>query len=310
MKSYAVLVLLLLVGCSNPESSFERLYFATYYWRVTDIPKPDVRVISYVEYTHDLKALKANRQLPGSDFKFYQIDLFSSFADSLNRLADTTHRDISYQREVFPPMVDENSYAIVIVKPGKILMIGFLRHTLPSNLTPFFQILRRHSGDEKTEISLADTTMFGKLESMILANPQLPQPPPVKTLKFIAPKIATRVKGENEQLTSDSSDTIKFESLLEPPPLRVVKVRTDSSRIMTRYDKGLNFVREFNELDSFEVVYLKDFSFETQKIRRSGIFVGGYEKGIWHYYDSTGAVTSTKDFGPWDKKMHVRHHKP
>jgi len=117
---------------------------------------------------------------------------------------------------------------------------------------------------------------------------------------------STKERGEKEQLTSDKRDIINYKPLLEPPPLRVDKARTDSSEIQTRYDEGLNFVREFNELDSFEVTYFKDFSFKTKKIRQSGVFVGGYEKGIWYYYDLIGVLTSTKDFGPWDKKMHIR----
>jgi|GEM_PF-4680894 len=109
-------------------------------------------------------------------------------------------------------------------------------------------------------------------------------------------------KVDND-LTSDSGDTTRYEQLLEPPPLRVERVRTDSSEITTRYDEQLNFIREFNRLDSFEVTYYKDFSFKTKEIRETGVFVNGDPKGVWSYYDSTGKLTSTKDFGHWDKKM-------
>lgn len=117
---------------------------------------------------------------------------------------------------------------------------------------------------------------------------------------------STKDKVDNA-LTADSRDTISYEPLFEPPPLRVERIRTDSSEIKTRYDEELNFIREFNQLDSFEVTYFKDFSFKTKKISEEGVFVEGDQKGIWSYYDSTGKLTSTKDFGRWNKKMHVRN---
>jgi len=107
-------------------------------------------------------------------------------------------------------------------------------------------------------------------------------------------------------IVKGKSDTLIYQPLPEPPPLRVDRLRTDSSEISTHYFEDLNSIREFNELDSFEVTYFKDFSFKTKLIRESGVFVGGYEKGIWSYYDSTGRLAETKDFGPWDKRMHVR----
>ena len=112
-------------------------------------------------------------------------------------------------------------------------------------------------------------------------------------------------KVDND-LSSDSLTPVIYERLPEPPPLKIDTVKTDSSEIRTRYDEELDFIREFNELDSFEITYYKDFSYRTKKVRESGVMVDGYEKGVWYYYDSTGKLTNTKDFGPWDKKMHVR----
>ena len=103
-------------------------------------------------------------------------------------------------------------------------------------------------------------------------------------------------------ISCSTKDNVKIESLQEPPPLRVDRVRTDSSEISTRYFEDLNSMREFNELDSFEIIYYKDFYFKTKTIRESGMFVGGEQKGIWIYYDSNGTATKRVDFGEWDKK--------
>ena len=107
-------------------------------------------------------------------------------------------------------------------------------------------------------------------------------------------------------ISCSTRDRVKIEPLLEPPPLRVDKIRTDSSKIETRYFEDLNSIREFNELDSFEIIYYKDFYFKTKKIRESGMMIGGDQKGIWTYYDTTGTITKIVDFGKWDRKMHAR----
>jgi len=64
----------------------------------------------------------------------------------------------------------------------------------------------------------------------------------------------------------------------------------------------LNSIREFNELDSFEIIYYKDFSYKTKAIRES-VLVGSNQKGIWTYYDSTGQMIKEIDFGDWSSDL-------
>jgi restriction endonuclease S subunit len=109
---------------------------------------------------------------------------------------------------IFIDCIKPGLKTLSIVKPGKILTIGFFRNTLPSNLTPFFQTLRRHSENENNEIFSVDTTTFGKLESMILANAQLPHPPPMKTLKFIAPKVTHEPKNYDKDSIPPGIDSL------------------------------------------------------------------------------------------------------
>ena len=94
--------------------------------------------------------------------------------------------------------------------------------------------------------------------------------------------------------------------------MRVDRVKTDSSEIRTRYFEDLNSIREFNELDSFEIIYYKDFSYKTKAIRES-VLVGSNQKGIWTYYDSTGQMIKEIDFGDWSsdsrsqkERIHVK----
>lgn len=111
----------------------------------------------------------------------------------------------------------------------------------------------------------------------------------------------------DESMTNrPDQDTIVYPRLPEPPPLRVEYKHTDSSLIDIKYDEELDYIREFNRLDSFDVTYYKDFSFRTKKIREVGTFIGGNEKGIWKYYDSTGALIRQQDFGSWNKWRHLR----
>ena len=94
-------------------------------------------------------------------------------------------------------MYDGPSYAFLIFKKESDVLIGFLPYTLPQNLNFIFGISKAYAHNRRTPINLPiDTTeLKTKFEKIIKERSHLPMPPPVKTLKFVAPKI----------LSSDSS---------------------------------------------------------------------------------------------------------
>lgn len=100
----------------------------------------------------------------------------------------------------------------------------------------------------------------------------------------------------------NQTDTITYQVLPEPPPIGV-EVKTDSSVIRTNTYEDMNSVREFNELDSLDRTYYKEFYFNTHRLKEQGVFEDGYCVGVWRYYDNKGKLYKEIDFETGHKTL-------
>ncbi|MFZ2905347.1 MAG: hypothetical protein WAZ98_03995 [Cyclobacteriaceae bacterium] len=104
-------------------------------------------------------------------------------------------------------------------------------------------------------------------------------------------------------------DTTIVHALLEPPAIGT-KTKTDSSVITTNTYEDDNSIREFNELDSVDRTYYKEYYFNTHKIKEEGIFEDNYCVGIWKYYDENGKLYKEIDFETGYKKLYTDKKEP
>lgn len=101
-----------------------------------------------------------------------------------------------------------------------------------------------------------------------------------------------------------TTDPISIKPLQEPPQQKIIKVKTDSSLIETRYYEYLNSIREFNKLDSIDRTYYRDYYFDTKAIKEVGVFQAGNCVGTWRYYDNKEKLIKEIDFESGDKKLY------
>jgi hypothetical protein len=105
-------------------------------------------------------------------------------------------------------------------------------------------------------------------------------------------------------------DSIAIKPLEEPPRLKIIKIKTDSSLIETRYYQDLNSIREFNKLDAADRTYYRDYYFDTKTIKEVGVFQGGNCAGTWRYYDNKENLIKEINFESGDKKLYNKQAEP
>jgi hypothetical protein len=101
----------------------------------------------------------------------------------------------------------------------------------------------------------------------------------------------------------ETIDTIKYLPLPEPPESDQ-KVKTDSSFITTKNYEDLNSIREFNDLDSIDRTYYKEYYFDTRKIKEQGILENGDCAGRWKYYNKKGTLIKEINFDTGEKRLY------
>ncbi|AHM59330.1 hypothetical protein D770_05315 [Flammeovirgaceae bacterium 311] len=81
----------------------------------------------------------------------------------------------------------------------------------------------------------------------------------------------------------------------------MTKVETDSSVIETKYYKGLNSIREFNELKNKDKTYYREYYYDTKILKQEGVFVDGDFVGISREYSADGDLIRVinHDAGTW-----------
>lgn len=82
-------------------------------------------------------------------------------------------------------------------------------------------------------------------------------------------------------------------------------VETDSSVIETKFFKDEGYIGEFNRLKTQKKTYYKQFNYKTKKIAEEGIFLNGYNVGLWKYYSKKGKLEKTINYDNGETKYYT-----
>lgn len=73
------------------------------------------------------------------------------------------------------------------------------------------------------------------------------------------------------------------------------EVFNDTSIITTNYYKAYGYIAEFNKLKKIKKTYFRKFDYKTKKLIEEGVFLNGYNVGLWKYY-SNGTLEKTINY--------------
>lgn len=79
-------------------------------------------------------------------------------------------------------------------------------------------------------------------------------------------------------------------------------VETDSSTIETKYFKDEDYIAEFNRLKDQDKIYYKQFDFKTKNVTEEGVFLKGYNVGLWKYYSKKGKLEKSINYETGEAK--------
>ncbi|MDP3146460.1 MAG: hypothetical protein Q8N66_13700 [Bacteroidota bacterium] len=79
--------------------------------------------------------------------------------------------------------------------------------------------------------------------------------------------------------------------------------KTDSSVIETKFFPDFGYIGEFNELKKEKKIYYKQFDYATKILTEEGIWVNGWNVGLWKYYSADGKLEKTINYDNGETKQ-------
>ena len=79
--------------------------------------------------------------------------------------------------------------------------------------------------------------------------------------------------------------------------------KTDSSVIETKFFPDFGYIGEFNELKNKKKTYYRQFDYITKMLTEEGVWVNGYNVGLWKYYSADGKLEKTINYDNGETKQ-------